>query len=71
MPREPGSFTAYAVDPGAADPLARVLHELIAHTAQQDARIANLCQALEALGSRVDTPAQPFDAQRLTKIVDE
>lgn len=25
--------------------LARVLHELIAHTAQQDARIANLCQA--------------------------
>ena len=71
VPREPGSFTAYAVDPGAADPLARVLHELIAHTAQQDARIANLCQALEALGSRVDTPAQPFDAQRLTKIVDE
>jgi serine O-acetyltransferase len=59
------------VDPGAADPLARVLHELIAHTAQQDARIANLCQALEALGSRVEAPAQPFDAQRLTKIVDE
>jgi len=52
-------------------PLARVLHELIAHTAQQDARIANLCQALEALGSRVEAPAQPFDAQRLTKIVDE
>jgi serine O-acetyltransferase len=69
--QEPGSFSAYAVDPGAADPLARVLHELIAHTAQQDARIANLCQALEALGSRVEAPAQPFDAQRLTKIVDE
>lgn len=69
--QEPGTFTAYAVDPGAADPLVRVLQELIAHTAQQDARIANLCQALEALGSRVETPAEPFDAQRLSKLVDE
>ena len=67
----PGTFTAYAVDPGASDPLVRVLHELIAHTAQQAARIANLCQAVEALGSRVETPAQPFDAQRLSKLVDE
>ena len=69
--QEPGAFTAYAVDPGASDPLLRVLHELIAHTAQQDARIANLCQAVEALGSRVETPAEPFDAQRLSKLVDE
>ena len=69
--QEAGTFTAYAVDPGAADPLARVLHELIAHTAQQDARIANLCKALEALGSRIEIPAEPFDAQRLSKIVDE
>ena len=69
--QEPGTFTAYAVDPGASDPLLRVLHELIAHTAQQDARIANLCQAVEALGSRVETPAEPFDAQRLSKLVDE
>ena len=69
--QEPGTFTAYAVDPGASDPLLRVLHELIAHTARQDARIANLCQAVEALGSRVETPADPFDAQRLSKLVDE
>jgi len=32
-------IAAYAVDPGAADPLNKVLNELIAHVAQQDARI--------------------------------
>ena len=40
-------FTAYAVDPGAGDPLVKVLHELINHAAAQDARIAQLCQTLQ------------------------
>lgn len=70
-PGQGNGFTAYAVDPGAADPLLKVLHALITHTAEQDARIASLCQALEALGSKVENPTAPFDAQRLSKLVDE
>ncbi len=71
FPGDGTGFTAYAVDPGAADPLLKVLHELINHTAEQDVRISRLCQALEALGSKVENPAVPFDAQRLSKLVDE
>lgn len=66
-----GSFTAYAVDPGASDPLVKVLHELITHAAEQDARIARLCQTLEAMGSKVEGAATSIDAQRLNKLVDE
>ena len=62
-------FNAYAVDPGANDPLVRVLHELINHAAEQDARIAGLCQELQKLGSNVDQPAV-IDASRLNKLVD-
>ncbi len=62
-------FSAYAVDPGANDPLVRVLHELINHAAEQDARIAALCMELQKLGSNVDQPAV-IDASRLNKLVD-
>ncbi len=62
-------FSAYAVDPGANDPLVRVLHELINHAAEQDARIAGLCQELQKLGSNVDQP-EAIDASRLNKLVD-
>ena len=65
----PLGFSAYAVDPGANDPLVRVLHELINHAAEQDARIASLCQELQKLGSNVDQPAV-IDASRLNKLVD-
>lgn len=65
----PAGFSAYAVDPGANDPLVRVLHELINHAAEQDARIAGLCQELQKLGSNVDQPAV-IDAGRLNKLVD-
>ena len=65
----PAGFSAYAVDPGANDPLVRVLHELINHAAEQDARIAGLCQELQKLGSTVDQPAV-IDAKRLNKLVD-
>ena len=64
-------FTAYAVDPGAGDPLVKVLHELINHAAAQDARIAQLCQTIEAMGSQVKGQSAPLDAQRLNKLVDE
>lgn len=66
-----GVFTAYAVDPGASDPLVKVLHELISHSAEQDARIAALCKTIESMGSKVDGPARTIDAQRLNKMVDE
>ncbi len=62
-------FNAYAVDPGANDPLVRVLHELINHAAEQDARIAGLCEELHKLGSNVDQPTV-IDANRLNKLVD-
>lgn len=66
-----GNFSAYAVDPGASDPLLKVLHELITHTAEQDARIAQLCKAIESMGSKVDGQTTTIDAQRLNKMVDE
>ncbi|MCM0035152.1 MAG: serine O-acetyltransferase [Burkholderiaceae bacterium] len=62
---------AYAVDPSAADPLNKVLNELITHVARQDARISSLCQSLEAMGSKTLDASPPLDSQKLTKIVDE
>ncbi len=67
-PEAPG-FEAYAVCRAAEDPVAKVLQELIDHTARQDARIHKLCQALEELGQRVENGQQPLDAERLNKMV--
>jgi serine O-acetyltransferase len=65
-------LTAYAVDPGASDPLVQVLHELITHSAAQDARIAELCKTIEAMGSKVEGSApKTINAERLNKMVDE
>jgi uncharacterized coiled-coil protein SlyX len=64
-------IAAYAVDPGAADPLNQVLNELITHVARQDQRISNLCQSLEAMGSKIQDASPPLDTKKLTKIVDE
>lgn len=64
-------FSAYAVDPAAADPLVKALHELITHVSKQDARIAHLCQTIESMGSKVEGQAAKLDAQRLNKLVDE
>lgn len=63
-------FEAYAVGAQADDPLARVLHELIEHTAQQDARIHQLCKALEDLGQRIENGQAPLDVERLNKMVE-
>jgi len=64
-------MAAYAVDPGTADPLNKVLNELIAHVARQDERISNLCRSLEAMGSKIQDASPPLDTQKLTKLVDE
>lgn len=64
-------FSAYAVDAGDTDPLVKVLHELIDHTARQDARIAELCRAVESLGKQVEPPgATALDTERLNRLVD-
>ena len=65
------AFDAYAVQDGDTDPLHKVLHELIAHTAKQDQRIAQLCQTIESMGKKVDPPeGDQFDPERLNKLVD-
>ena len=75
---EPGStaedsegFSAYGVNAGDTDPLVRVLHELIDHTAKQDTRIAQLCRTIESMGKHVNgAPDDELDAERLNKLVD-
>lgn len=64
-------FSAYGVEADDTDPLVRVLHELIDHTARQDARIAELCRAIESMGKKVEQPGNgSLDAERLNKLVD-
>jgi len=64
------TFNAYAADAGDNDPLVKVLHELIDHTARQDARISQLCRAVDSLGKKVDSPDDVLDCERLNKLVD-
>jgi serine O-acetyltransferase len=63
-------FNAYAADAGDNDPLVKVLHELIAHAARQDARISQLCKALDSLGKKVENTDETLDCERLNKLVD-
>lgn len=64
-------FTAYAVDTGDTDPLIKVVQELIDHAARQDTRISQLCQAIESLGKKVESPENgDLDAQRLNRLVE-
>ncbi|MFO7748014.1 MAG: hypothetical protein R6V42_09425, partial [Orrella sp.] len=64
-------FSAYGVEADDTDPLVKVLHELIDHTARQDARIAELCRAVESMGKKVEqTDDGSLDADRLNKLVD-
>lgn len=64
-------FSAYAVNAGDTDPLVKVLHELIDHTAKQDARITQLCKTIESMGKKVnDANEGNLDAERLNKLVD-
>lgn len=64
-------FTAYGVDSSDTDPLVKVVQELIEHAARQDARITQLCQAIESLGKKVEQPKQSeLDTRRLNKLVE-
>jgi serine O-acetyltransferase len=63
-------FAPYGVGRGDDDPLVKVLHELINHTAEQDEHIHRLCQAMEELGQRVENGRHPLDAERLNRMVD-
>ncbi|WP_322998854.1 serine O-acetyltransferase [Castellaniella sp.] len=66
----PEDFAPYGVGRSDDDPLVKVLHELINHTAQQDQRIHRLCQAMEDLGQRVENGQRPLDVERLNRMVD-
>jgi serine O-acetyltransferase len=68
--RASNTFNAYAADAGDNDPLVKVLHELIDHTARQDARISELCKAVDSLGKKIDSPDDSLDAERLSKLVE-
>ncbi|AWB33614.1 serine O-acetyltransferase [Orrella marina] len=64
-------FSAYAVDSSDTDPLVKVVQELIEHAARQDARITQLCQAIESLGKKIEQPENgSLDTERLNKLVE-
>ena len=66
-------FSAYAVGRDQDDPLAKAIHGLLDHAAETDRRLASLIRELEAQGVKCDEdvrPADQFDPQYLSKIVD-
>ncbi|WP_291769588.1 serine O-acetyltransferase [Castellaniella sp.] len=69
-PNNQDDFAPYGVARTDDDPLVKVLHELINHTAEQDAHIHRLCEAMEELGQRVENGQRPLDADRLNRMVD-
>lgn len=69
-PNSQDDFAPYGVGRTDDDPLVKVLHELINHTAEQDAHIHRLCEAMEELGQRVENGQRPLDAERLNRMVD-
>ena len=66
-----GRFAAYAVVKDLNDPLAKVVHELIGHSADTDQRIEDILAELRRLGGRInEREAHPLDANSLNKMVD-
>jgi len=66
-----GRFAAYAVVKDLNDPLAKVVHELIGHSADTDRRIDQILVELKRLGGRTEAcEAQKLDAGKLDKMVD-
>ncbi|MCB5186938.1 serine O-acetyltransferase [Methylobacillus caricis] len=66
-------FSAYGVSDNMNDPMAKAIHVLIDHIAQQDAQLQTVMQQLEKLGADVDTDAEigkAFDVNFINKIVD-
>ncbi len=63
-------FSAYAITQGADDPLSKALQQLIAHAADQDARITELQNALCQMGAKGFGDCEPLDTRQLTKLVE-
>lgn len=66
-------FSAYAVGDDNNDPMAKAIHALLDHAAQQDKRLQELSEQLAKLGAdvEVDTKVgEAFDVNYLNKIVD-
>jgi serine O-acetyltransferase len=66
-----GRFAAYAVAKDVNDPMSKVVHELIGHSADTDRRIDEILAELRRLGGRIDErEAHRLDASSLNKMVD-
>lgn len=66
-----GRFTAYAVGRDVNDPIAKVMHELIDHSAETDLRIDEILAELKRLGLQIEAHQTPrIDANQLNRIVD-
>ena len=66
-----GRFAAYAVARDMNDPVAQVIHELIAHAAETDRRFETLLAELRQRGVDVQCEsASPLDTGHLNKMVD-
>jgi serine O-acetyltransferase len=66
-------FSAYGITKQMDDPLAKALHGLLDHAVETDRRLQVLIERLEKAGFQLDPavePADEFDAQRLSKMVD-
>ncbi|HEX6734768.1 MAG TPA: serine O-acetyltransferase [Azonexus sp.] len=66
-------FSAYAVGSDQDDPLVKAIHGLLDHAAETDRRLESLLRELDAQGVKCDEEVQPadsFDPQYLSKIVD-
>jgi serine O-acetyltransferase len=66
-------FSAYAVSDDGNDPVAKAIHALLDHAAQQDERLQALTEQLAKLGVDMDVDEKvgsAFDVNHLNKIVD-
>jgi len=66
-----GRFAAYAVVKDLNDPMAKVVHELIGHSAELDKRVDVLLAEIKRLGGKIDEgQAHKLDANSLNRMVD-
>jgi serine O-acetyltransferase len=66
-------FSAYAVSDDMNDPMAKAVHALLDHAAQQDQRLLEITRQLAKLGAEAPSDAEvanAFDVNYLNKIVD-
>lgn len=66
-------FSAYAVSEDMNDPMAKAIHALLEHVAEQDRRLQAVMQKLEFLGAAPETDGEmgkAFDVNALNRIVD-